>query len=401
MAKNIAILGSTGSIGRNALDVISQFPEQFRVVGLAAGDNIALLREQILAWQPRLVSVRNEKLAADLIACLPAGWGEKVAWGPLGNERVASLAEADMVVSAIVGAAGLLPTLAAIRSGKDVALANKETLVMAGPLVMEEVRQHQVRLLPVDSEHSAVAQAMAGGRRQDVANIILTASGGPFRELPAAQLWDVTPAQALHHPNWNMGRKISIDSATLMNKGLEVIEARWLFDLELEQIKVVVHPQSIIHSLVEFVDGSVLAQMGVPDMRVPISYALSYPERLATELARLDLLACQALSFQSPDLVRFPALAISYEACRQGGTMPAMLNAANEEAVAAFLAGRIRFPEITQVVQETLRQSPRQEALDVQAVINADQAARKIANAVVDIFADAWLASRVDSPSNM
>lgn len=389
MMKNIALLGSTGSIGRNVLRIIKQFPERFRVAGLAAGRNLALLREQIAVFNPGLVSVADAELARELRDSLPSAWGKKIVFGREGNEQVATLGDAHLVVSAIVGAAGLLPTLAAVRAGKDIALANKETLVMAGGLVMEEVRRRKVRMLPVDSEHSAIAQALAAGRKKDVARIILTASGGPFLDMDENQLWQVTPAQALNHPNWDMGRKISIDSATLMNKGLEVIEAHWLFAVEATKIEVLVHPQSIVHSLVEFADGSVVAQMGIPDMRVPIGYALSYPERLSTGLARLDLVHCRDLSFQEPDYTRFPALALAFEACQQGGDRPVVLNAANEVAVAAFLDGRIRFPEITAVVAATLDrlESRPDGASDVEVVLATDSAARREAKIQVEFFA--------------
>jgi 1-deoxy-D-xylulose-5-phosphate reductoisomerase len=382
--KNISLLGSTGSIGRNVLNVVQQFPAKFRIVGLAAGRNIKLLREQIDLFKPQLVSVADQELADELIHRLPAGWGKKVVCGRDGNQQVATLSAADTVVSAIVGAAGLLPTLAAIKAGKDIALANKETLVMAGHLVMEEVQRRQVRMLPVDSEHNAIFQALEAGRKEDVARIILTASGGPFRTMAPEQLQQVTPEQALAHPNWDMGRKISIDSATLMNKGLEVIEAKWLFDVEVDKIEVLVHPQSIVHSLVEFVDGSVVAQMGIPDMRIPIGYALSYPERLHTGLSRLDLAQCKDLSFLPPDYSRFPALALAYEACAQGGTMPAVLNAANEIAVEAFLADRIRFPDIAAVVAATLKRTEPGEAARVEEVVAADSAARELAQTLVD-----------------
>jgi 1-deoxy-D-xylulose-5-phosphate reductoisomerase len=374
--KKVVILGSTGSIGRNVLKVAASFPERFTVVGLAAGWNIDLLYQQIEAFSPRLVSVAEKGEALKLKNLLSPASQTEVVWGQAGNEQVASLQEADMVVSAIVGAAGLLPTFAAIRSGKDIALANKETLVMAGRLIMEEVKKQQVRLLPIDSEHSAIAQALEAGRKEDVARIILTASGGPFLDFDQDGLWKVTPDQALHHPNWDMGRKISIDSATLMNKGLEVIEAHWLFDVGLERIEVLVHPQSIVHSLVEFVDGSVVAQLGIPDMRVPISYALSYPERLETCLSRLNLTECSNLSFFKPDITRFPALQTAYKACRTGGCLPAVLNAANEFAVAAFLDGKLKFPEISKVVAETMRRIDYMEDTDIETILKADQLAR-------------------------
>jgi 1-deoxy-D-xylulose-5-phosphate reductoisomerase len=374
--KKIAILGSTGSIGTNVLRLAAQFPEHFQVAGLTAGWNTGLLKEQILAFSPSLVSVADEQAAVELAGMLPSSYKDKIVWGGHGNEQVASLPEVDMVVSAIVGAAGLLPTLAAIKSGKDIALANKETLVMAGRLVIDEVQKNNVRLLPIDSEHSAIFQALEAGRKEDVSRIILTASGGPFLNLDAENLWQVTPLQALNHPNWEMGQKISIDSATLMNKGLEVIEARWLFDVELAKIEVLVHPQSIVHSLVEFVDGSVVAQLGIPDMRVPISYALSYPKRLQTGLSRLNLTECRDLSFSEPDLARFPALRTAYEACRLGGCKPAVLNGANEVAVAAFLEGKIKFPQIASVVAETVENTEFFDDADIETVLEADRLAR-------------------------
>jgi 1-deoxy-D-xylulose-5-phosphate reductoisomerase len=381
--KKIAILGSTGSIGRNVLKVATSFPEHFTVLGLAAGSNVELLSEQINTFSPLVASVADQEAAEKLESLLPGSCGTEIAWGQKGNELVASQQDADMVVSAIVGAAGLLPTLAAIRSGKDIALANKETLVMGGRLMMDEVKKHKVRLLPIDSEHSAIAQALEAGRKEDVARIILTASGGPFLELDKESLWEVTPDQALAHPNWDMGRKISIDSATLMNKGLEVIEAHWLFDVDIEKIEVVVHPQSIVHSLVEFVDGSVVAQLGIPDMRVPISYALSSPERLPTGLSRLNLTECSNLSFLEPDMQRFPALKIAYDACRTGGCTPAILNAANEVAVEAFLDGRLKFPQIPEVVAETIDRMDYTEDKDFGSILNVDTLAREVAAAVV------------------
>jgi 1-deoxy-D-xylulose-5-phosphate reductoisomerase len=381
--KKIVLLGSTGSIGRNVLRVAAGFPEHFTVIGLSAGWNVELLQQQIETFLPGLVSVADEQAALRLKKLLGPASQTEIIWGQAGNEQVACLQEADMVVSAIVGAAGLLPTLAAIRSGKDVALANKETLVMAGRLIMDEVKKQQVQLLPIDSEHSAIAQALEAGRKEDVARIILTASGGPFLHLDQDSLWKVTPEQALHHPNWDMGRKISIDSATLMNKGLEVIEAHWLFDVSLDKIEVLVHPQSIVHSLVEFIDGSVVAQLGIPDMRVPISYALSYPNRLETGLSRLNLSECSNLTFLKPDMSRFPALQTAYEACRIGGCLPAVLNAANEVAVAAFLDGKLKFPEISQVVAETMARTDYVEDRDIETILKADRMARAESAAVI------------------
>ncbi|ADW16996.1 1-deoxy-D-xylulose 5-phosphate reductoisomerase [Desulfobulbus propionicus DSM 2032] len=374
--KALSLLGSTGSIGTNVLAVVRQFPEQFRIVGLAAGRNVALLAEQVLEFQPECISVAEPALVSPLAQRLPPSYHSRIVCGTEGNCAVASLASAHMVVSAVVGAIGLLPALTAIRAGKDVGLANKETLVMAGRLVMRSAQQHKVQLLPIDSEHSAIFQALEAGRKQDVARIILTASGGPFRTWSKDDLATAAPAQALAHPNWSMGRKISIDSATLMNKGLEVIEARWLFDVEPEQIEVVVHPQSIVHSLVEYQDGSVVAQLGIPDMRIPIAYALSYPKRLELGLSRLDLAQCGGLAFEQPDHERFPALRMAYDALAMGGVKPAVLNAANEVAVEAFLNGRIGFTRIAEVVDRALQETAQGDELDLDAILAADQAAR-------------------------
>lgn len=352
--KYLSLLGSTGSIGTSVLDVVRQFPGQYKIVGLAAGRNVELLHRQVVEFSPELISVIDAEHAEKLKALVPAIFQERIVWGPEGAVQVATLAPASMTISAIVGGAGLLPTLAAIEAGKDIGLANKETLVMAGKLVMEAAKRHNVQLLPVDSEHSAIFQALEAGHREDVAKIILTASGGPFLNKTAEELRHVTPDQALAHPNWNMGRKISVDSATLMNKGLEVIEARWLFDMAIDAIEVVVHPQSIVHSLVEFQDGSVVAQLGIPDMRIPIAYALSYPRRLPLALKPLQLSQCGNLQFQEPDYERFPALALAFLALRQGGVMPAVLNGANEVAVAAFLEGRLSFPGIVATVTKVM-----------------------------------------------
>jgi len=377
--KALSLLGSTGSIGRNVLAVVRQFPDQFRIVGLSAGRNVDLLAAQVLEFEPECVSVGDPALASTLAAQLPSIYRSRIVSGDEGNCLVASLPSADMVVSAVVGSVGLLPALAAIRAGKDLGLANKETLVMAGRLIMEAVRTHGVRLLPIDSEHSAIFQALEAGRREDVARIILTASGGPFRTWGAEALSAAAPDQALAHPNWAMGRKISIDSASLMNKGLEVIEARWLFDVSPEQIEVVVHPQSIVHSLVEYRDGSVVAQLGIPDMRIPIAYALSYPERLELGLSRLSLAQCGGLAFEQPDHQRFPALRMAYEALAMGGVKPAVLNAANEVAVEAFLAGRIGFTQITAIVASTLGATGQGDELELQAILAADREARTVA----------------------
>ncbi|BCO09936.1 1-deoxy-D-xylulose 5-phosphate reductoisomerase [Desulfolithobacter dissulfuricans] len=377
--KCISLLGSTGSIGQNVLAVVRQFSDRFRIVGLSAGSNVRELARQVLEFEPQLVSIGRPELVDELAALLPDSYHRRIFCGTEGNRRIATMVQAQMVVSAVVGAVGLLPTLDAIMAGKDIGLANKETLVMAGRLIMEAVREHRVRLLPIDSEHSAIFQALEAGRRQDVGRIILTASGGPFRAMAPEELVRVTPAQALAHPNWDMGRKISIDSATLMNKGLEVIEARWLFDVSSEQIGVVVHPQSVVHSLVEYVDGSVVAQLGIPDMRIPIAYALSYPERLGLGLSRLSLSECGRLDFEKPDYDRFPALRLAFDCLEQGGTWPAVLNAANEIAVDAFLDGRIGFTDISRVVARTTRKVEHGDDRDLDAILEADRQARIVA----------------------
>lgn len=351
MAKNIAILGSTGSIGVQTLDVARNLG--LRVSGLSANSNVELLERQAREFMPRAVSAGSGALAAELEKRLK-GLGIEVVHGVEGLKSIASIGEADTVVTSIVGTAGLIPTLEAIKRGKNIALANKETLVTAGGLVMSEAKRNNVRIFPVDSEHSAIFQCLSGNRHEDVAGLILTASGGPFRGKTREELDGVTAAQALQHPNWKMGRKITIDSATLMNKGLEVIEARWLFDMEPERIRVVVHPQSIIHSMVEYADGSVMAQLGSPDMRIPIQLALTWPERMKNGFSRLDLLRCGSLTFEEPDTRTFPCLALAYEALKAGGTMPAAVNAANEIAVELFLSGRISFADIPRIIEKVM-----------------------------------------------
>lgn len=382
--KNLSLLGSTGSIGSNVLAVVRQFPEQFRIVGLAAGQRVDILAEQVLEFRPECVSIGDPALGDALAEKLPPSYRSRIVCGLEGNCTVASLPAASMVVSAVVGAVGLLPVLAAIKAGKDIGLANKETLVMAGRLIMEAVHRHQVRLLPIDSEHSAIFQALEAGRKEDVSRIILTASGGPFRTWSRDALRIATPEQALAHPNWTMGRKISIDSATLMNKGLEVIEARWLFDVAPDQIAVIVHPQSIVHSLVEYQDGSVVAQLGIPDMRIPIAYALSYPARLELGLNRLSLAQCGGLTFEQPDHARFPALQMAYDALALGGVKPAVLNAANEVAVEAFLAGRIGFTRIAEIVATALKNTMQGDELDLEAILAADREARIVAERQIE-----------------
>ncbi len=382
--KTLSILGSTGSIGCNVLEVVRGFPDLYTVAGLSAGCNIGKLHEQILEFEPELVSVMNKEFAGQLQGMLPGKYKDRIRYGVSGSEEVASLDATDMTMSAIVGAAGLLPTLAAIDAGKEIGLANKETLVMAGKLVMDRCHENNVKLLPVDSEHSAIFQALDAGHRDDVAKIILTASGGPFREKTFKQLESVSPEQALAHPNWEMGRKISIDSATLMNKGLEVIEAKWLFDVTVNEIQVVVHPQSIVHSLVEFQDGSVIAQLGIPDMRIPIAYALSYPRRLAMSLPGLNLAECSNLEFHDPDFIRFPCLALAFTAIKKGGVVPAVLNAANEVAVEAFLCRKIPFLEIAQTVASVMERVQDGSGERIGDILAADKQARSVATALIE-----------------
>jgi 1-deoxy-D-xylulose-5-phosphate reductoisomerase len=377
-------LGSTGSIGVNVLDVIRQFPEKYKIVALAAGTNIQRLAQQVEEFNPELISVCDEQRATGLRALLPASFHDRIAHGNEGNVLVASFSSADLTLSAIVGAAGLLPTLAAIEAGKDIGLANKETLVMAGSIVMTAVMKKRVSLLPVDSEHSAIFQALEAGRRKDLRKIILTASGGPFRGMDRRQLQHVTKEQALNHPNWSMGKKISIDSATLMNKGLEVIEARWLFGVQSKAIEVVVHPQSIVHSLVEYKDGSVLAQLGIPDMRIPISYALSYPARLPLQLKPLNLAECGLLEFHEPDYLSFPALKLAFSALESGGVLPAVLNSANEVAVEAFLNSKITFPQIAETVARTMDIVHEGSEDILEDILGADGAARREAYRLIE-----------------
>jgi 1-deoxy-D-xylulose-5-phosphate reductoisomerase len=375
--KKLTILGSTGSIGVSTLEIVATHPDRFSVVALTAGSNLDLLVRQIEAFSPRLVSVLNAELAGQLAAMLPAGKRPEIHHGVEGLIAAATAAETEMVVAAIVGAAGLVPTAAAIKAGKDIALANKETLVTAGHLIMDLVARHQVRLFPVDSEHSAVFQSIEGHRNEDIEKIILTASGGPFLSWPAERLADVTIADALNHPNWSMGKKITIDSATMMNKGLEVIEARWLFDAPADRIDVNIHPQSIIHSMVEYIDGCVIAQLGTPDMKAPIAYALSYPERVATGVKPLDLTTLSALTFFRPDLSKFRCLQLAYDALDAGESMPAVMNAANELAVEAFLAGRIGFTAIAATIERTMaaHQPHRLNSLD--EVLHVDRWSRE------------------------
>ncbi|MCA1957823.1 MAG: 1-deoxy-D-xylulose-5-phosphate reductoisomerase [Nitrospira sp.] len=380
--KSIIILGSTGSIGTNTLDIVRRFPDDFRVVGLTAGGNIEKLEAQIRAFKPQTVAVSSETSAA-LLRTRCADLSVDILVGEEGIAQVAAMPGAELVISAIVGAAGLVPTLAAIRSGKHIALANKEPMVMAGKLMQTEARKHGVRIFPVDSEHSAIFQSLEGHRLQDVRRLILTASGGALWPLTKEQLSDVTPERALQHPNWKMGSKITIDSATLMNKGLEVVEARWLFDIPESRIDVLIHRESIIHSLVEYEDRSVIAQLGLPDMRTPISYAMRYPERMPLDLPSLDLTEIGKLTFCKPDHDRFPCLSLGYESLRIGGTMPAAMNAANEVAVEAFLNGGIRFIEIPEVIRHTMDAHNHRDLVDLEDALEADRWAREKAGSLV------------------
>lgn len=373
--KKISVLGSTGSIGVSTLQIVEEFPDAYQVVALTAGANLDLLCTQARKFLPAVVSVINEQDAKKVRERL-CDLNIEVCCGVEGMIQCATLPQADMVVAAVVGAAGLVPTMAAVQAGKDIALANKETLVMAGGLIMEEARLQGVNLLPVDSEHSAIFQALAGHRHGDIRRLILTASGGPFREWPAAEFSHITPVAALAHPNWRMGKKITIDSATLMNKGLEVIEAHWLFAVPPAQIDVHVHPESIVHSMVEYVDGSVVAQLGVPDMKTPIAYALSWPQRLPLNQPGLDLCQIGKLTFSSPDLQRFPCLALAYQALDSGGTLPAVMNAANEVAVAAFLNEQIPFTGISELIERVMACHVTEAVTTVERVLQADRWAR-------------------------
>ncbi len=374
--KRLAVLGSTGSIGINTLDIASRFENEFKIVALSAGTNIQLLREQIERFEPDVVSVLNGDLAEALKRRISRAKTE-VLFGVEGLIQISTLPDVDLVVSALVGAAGLIPTISAIKAGKSIALANKESLVMAGKIIVEEAGINGVTILPIDSEHSAVFQALAGRSKDEVKRIILTASGGPFLNLPYEKMKEVTSAEALRHPTWDMGRKVSIDSASLMNKGLEVIEARWLFGVPVEQIVVQIHPQSIVHSMVEYIDGSIVAQMGITDMRIPISYALSYPKRLRLDLPPLDLFHMDGLTFLPPDMERFPCLRLAYRSMEVGETMPAVLNAANEIAVNSFLDGTIRFTDIPTTVETVMEAHEIKPLTTIDDALRADQWARE------------------------
>ncbi|NIQ07338.1 MAG: 1-deoxy-D-xylulose-5-phosphate reductoisomerase [Candidatus Korarchaeota archaeon] len=380
--KKISILGSTGSIGRQTLDVISQHPEKFSVVGLSAGNNIELLLEQITTYGPTVVSVADEDSAKELGSLLGAT-DIQILYGDEGAQNVARMDEVDLLVSAMVGASGLKPTIAAARSGKDIALANKESLVIAGEVLTSEVKKNGGTLLPIDSEHSAIFQALGCGERKDVKRLILTASGGPFLKTPKDELEDVSVEVALNHPTWKMGKKITIDSATLMNKGFEVIEAKWLFGFDPQEISVWIHPQSIVHSMVEYIDGSVISQMGKPDMRIPIAFAISYPDRLSMNYNDVSPESFGELSFEEVDFEQFPCLSLAFDALREGGTMPSVMNGANEVAVSAFLSEDIKFTGIVKTVAKVMELHKTQPANSLETVLESDTWARNTAQSLI------------------
>ena len=378
--KPITLLGSTGSIGTQTLDIVNQYPERFRVVGMTAGGNVELFAQQILQFKPEIVAIANPDKYIELKTAISSLEPQPIILaGTDGVEKVAGYGDSETVVTGIVGCAGLLPTIAAIKAKKDIALANKETLIAAGSVVMPLIQEYGVKILPADSEHSAIFQCLQGLPEGGLRRIILTASGGAFRDLPTEKLASVTIADALKHPNWSMGRKITIDSATLMNKGLEVIEAHYLFGLDYDHIEIVIHPQSIIHSLIELEDTSVLAQLGLPDMRLPLLYALSYPDRLSTDWTRLDLVKSGDLTFRSPDHLKYPCMQLAYAAGRAGGSMPAVLNAANEQAVDLFLNEKITFLQIPQLIEKTCERHNHIAAPTLEDILEVDAWARRTA----------------------
>ncbi len=381
--KGISILGSTGSIGSQTLDVISSFPEDYRVIGLAAGKNVSRLREQILKFKPKIVSLRDTGDARELRESLGNSQTVVLA-GDRGANAVATDTETELVVSAMVGAVGLEPTFNAIRAGKDVALANKEVMVMAGSIITSEATRMGVRIIPVDSEHSALLQTLRCGPSESVKRVILTASGGPFRNLRKSEIPHVTVEEALQHPTWNMGDKITIDSATLMNKGFEIIEARWFFGLSPEQISVWIHPQSIVHSLVEYVDGSFIAQMSLPDMKIPIAYALSCPARAELNGTQINPWDFTNLTFEEPDLDRFPALGLAYRALERGGTMPAVMNAANEVAVDAFMKAQIKFNQLSELIERVMEHHTATLGEELEEIFECDSWARDKAKSIIE-----------------
>ena len=377
--KKVAILGSSGSIGQNALSVVANHPDAFRVAGLAANTSVALMEQQVRQFQPRYVAMYQETAAQELKERLRDVPDVEVLTGLEGLIAVATMDEADLVLEAIGGGRGLIPTLKAIEAGKDLAFVNKEVLVMGGPIVTEAVKKHQTRLLPVDSEISAIFQCLSDGfERREIGRLILTASGGPFRETPVDHLTAVTPEQALKHPNWDMGPKITVDSATMMNKGLEVIESCWFFDMAVSQIEVLIHPESIIHSMVEFVDGSVLAQLGVSDMRLPIQYALTYPKRLPSPATHLNFAELQALHFEPVDFEKFPCLKLAYTAAEVGGTLPTILSSADEVVVRAFLEGEIGFMDIPAILSDVIAKHDVKQEPGLDDILEADEWAKAV-----------------------
>ena len=380
--KKIGILGSTGSIGLGALDVVAKNPKKFKISALAAGSNIKELARQIALFRPSIAACATQQGARELNR-LAGRSRTRIVWGEAGLEEAAATPVSDIVLSAISGAAGLKPTLAAIEAGKDIALANKEVLVAAGQIVTKKAKKQKVMILPVDSEHSAIFQCLSGQKKNLLKRLVLTASGGPFYKLNSEALKKVTVEQALCHPRWRMGKKITVDSASLMNKGLEVIEARWLFDVDISRIDVLIHPQSVVHSLVEMIDGSVLAQLGIADMRIPIAYALAYPHRITNDLPPLDLSSEGSLVFHKPDLNRFPCLELAFAAGRRGGTQPAVMNAANEIAVAAFLKGDIRFVDLPEVIAQVMSKLPVMDNPSLTDILASDHEARQEAKLAI------------------
>ena len=382
--KQLAILGSTGSIGTQTLDVVRQHPEAFGVYALTAHRSIELLVEQAREFHPAVVCIADEMLYSALCDAL-CGTDIQVMAGEKALAEIVTHSQIDVVVAAMVGYAGLLPTIEAIRAGKTIALANKETLVVAGEIICHLAKKHQVDILPVDSEHSAIFQSLVGEDMASVEKLLLTASGGPFRKHTLEQMHHVTAAEALHHPNWDMGAKITIDSASMMNKGFEVIEARWLFDIDVNKIQVLVHPQSVVHSAVQFVDGSVKAQLGTPDMRMPIQYALTYPERWLSDVPRLDLFANNQLTFEEPDLQRFPNLRLAYDAMQRGGNVPCILNAANEVVNVAFREGKCGFLQMSDVIANTMVQTSFITEPTYEDYVQTDKEARRIASELLKL----------------
>lgn len=383
--KNVVLLGSTGSIGTSTALVARDLPDKIRLIGLAAGSNVGLLAEQVREFSPSAISISDPTRISELKGTLgDMSSGVDIFSGDEGLVELATMKEADIVLIAIVGTAGLAPALAAIRAGKDIAVASKEILVMAGEIVMNEARAHGVKVLAVDSEHSAIFQCLDGKPQDSIRKIILTASGGPFRTTPADQFEDITVAMALKHPSWVMGQKITIDSATLFNKGLEMIEARWLFDIEIDRVDVVVHPQSVIHSMVEYVDGSIIAQLSTPDMCLPIQYALTYPEREPSNRVQTSFPSIGSLTFEAPDTSRFPSLDLARQAASRGGTLPAVFNAANEVAVDFFLAGTINFPGITRLVEAVMERHDLVQYTSLDQILEADAWARRYAVSLQD-----------------